>query len=64
VFVRKNNGHKVLVVINLSKDQHSLSLKNSCLKGTYTELFTGKSSKIGKSINLDLKPWEYQVYSF
>jgi glycosidase len=64
VFVRKNEGHKVLVVINLSKERHSLSLKNSFLKGNYSELFTGKSMKIGKSIKLDLKPWEYQVYSF
>jgi glycosidase len=64
VFVRKNNDHKVLVVINLSKEQHSLKMKNACLKGAYTELFTGKSAKIGKSINLDLKPWEYKVYSF
>jgi glycosidase len=64
VFVRKNNGHKVLVVINLSKEAHSLQLKNSCLKGNYTELFTGNSTKIGKTMNVELKPWEYQIYSF
>ncbi|MEN9997853.1 MAG: hypothetical protein RI922_843 [Bacteroidota bacterium] len=64
VFVRKNQGHKVLVVINLSKEQRSFSFKNASLKGSYTDLFTGKSTKIGKSINLDLKPWDYKVYSF
>ena len=63
VFTREKNGQKVLVVLNLSNENKSITIANSSLKGKYTNLFTGKKKSIANSLTEDLKPWGYSVYS-
>lgn len=61
-FVREKNGDKVITIINLSKENVSVTIDTSFDIGNYKDLFTGKTVSIPKSLKLELKPWEYRVY--
>jgi hypothetical protein len=61
VFVREKGKHKVLVAINLSPEKGSVTVNDERLCGKYTHLFSGKKQKVGKTLSLELKPWEYVV---
>ncbi|KQR90843.1 alpha-amlyase [Chryseobacterium sp. Leaf180] len=61
-FVREKNGDKVLVMINLSKENALTQFDTSFDKGMYNELFTGKRTKITSTPIIALAPWEYLVY--
>ena len=63
VFTREKNGQKVLVVLNLSAQKQSIEIENNSLKGKYTNLFTGMKKSIATSLNENLAPWNYSVYS-
>jgi glycosidase len=61
VFVREKGKHKVLVAINLSPEKGSVTVNDERLCGKYTHQFSGKKQKVGKTLSLELKPWEYVV---
>ncbi len=63
VFVREQGKQKVLVAINLSPSNGKITLTDERLCGKYTNLFSGKKQKIGKTMSLEMKPWEYIVLS-
>ena len=63
-YTRENNGAKVLVVLNLSKDAVTATLSNHTLSGKATEIFSNKAETISDGQQFDLKPWDYKVYSY
>ena len=62
-FARFRGSDRVVVVLNLSGTARTASLHSAALPGRYQELFTGKEAHFGDTLELALKPWEYQVYT-
>lgn len=60
-FTRSKNGNEVVVMINLSADNQSFQLSRSI--NQMTELFTGNKPTIKEGATIEMKPWEYRVYS-
>jgi glycosidase len=60
-FYREKDGNRVVVFLNLSKDNVSVKpyLKN--LEGEYTDYFTGQKTTLPFNDLLKLGPWSYQV---
>jgi hypothetical protein len=62
-YIREKDGNKVFVVLNLSNKAIKTSLPGDAYAGTYTELFSGEAKTFKADEPLEMKPWEYQVYS-
>jgi hypothetical protein len=60
-FSREKNGNEVIVIINLSKDNQTFDLTRDI--DQMSELFTGIKSTIKQGTTVNMKPWEYKVYS-
>jgi glycosidase len=60
-FSREKNGNEVIVMINLSKDNQTFDLTRDI--DQMSELFTGIKSTIKQGTTVNMKPWEYKVYS-
>ncbi len=63
-FVREQNGKKVLVVVNLSKDAVKATLSNAAIAGEATELFSNAKESVKDGQVMDLKPWDYKVFVY
>jgi alpha-amylase len=62
-FLREKSGHKLLVLLNLSKDPQSFKVEDEKLKGTPIDVFTGKITRINGD-TLTLEPWGYRVFEY
>ncbi|MBK8194965.1 MAG: alpha-glucosidase C-terminal domain-containing protein [Lewinellaceae bacterium] len=61
-FAREKNGDKVIVVLNLSKQNRTATLNpGSDIPGAYTNLFGTSTVQVTRDMTLTLKPWEYLV---
>ena len=61
-FTRQRNGHKVLVVANLSASEVIAKLPADGLDGEFTELNSGVSDKLPLDTEFKMKPWAYFVW--
>jgi hypothetical protein len=62
VYIRENENHQVITVLNLSNKKAEVSFSSSAMSGEYTELFSGKKKTFGGKSKISLAPWGYQVY--
>lgn len=62
-FIREKDGDKVVVIINLSSKEQKAKLEGDAFVGEYTDIFAKKASKLEKGMEMNLKLWEYFVYS-
>ncbi|MCC6462206.1 MAG: alpha-glucosidase C-terminal domain-containing protein [Saprospiraceae bacterium] len=63
-FTREKDGDRVIVVLNLSKDRTTVTLRpGERLAGPYADVFGRSTLQVTKEMTLNMKPWEYQVYS-
>ena len=60
-FIREKGDYKILVVLNLTAAPVSVAVKGDIVNGTYTDVFTGKETKILKKEPFDLEAWGYKV---
>jgi len=61
-FTREKNGDRVIVVLNLSKQPRTVTLRpDDSAAGAYMSLFTASTVQVTKEMTLNLKPWEYLV---
>ena len=60
-FLRKNQEHAVLVMLNLSGDNLSFAIKDQQVSGTYTNVFSGEKVDIDQAGKIRLTAWDYQV---
>lgn len=60
-FVREKNGDKVLTLINLSKEKTPVIFDTEFDEGIYTNLFTGKETKVPAKLKLTMEPWDYVI---
>jgi len=59
-FVRRKNGHEVLVILNLSERKIKFTLQND-FQADYHDIFTEKTVQISKNQQLNFNSWEYLV---
>lgn len=60
-FTREKDGDKVLVIINLSSKTQKGNI--GALPGNFKEVFSNTQKEFKAEETLELKPWEYFVYS-
>lgn len=63
-FTREKNGHKILVIINLSNKSQTLKLNNRSIVGKYKNIFVDEEVMINGSDEFNLEPWAYKVFSY
>jgi len=63
-FSRVKGDNEVVVVINLSGKEQSVTLKKESLPGIYREYFSKEQTTLAYGTRLDLAPWEYKVFVF
>lgn len=63
-FSRSKEGNNVVVLLNLSGQDQSFSLKPGFIKGAHQEVFSGETVQIEENQPLTLGPWGYQVFTF
>ena len=62
-YVRQKGTNKILVVLNLSDREQTISIKDNSLSGQPLNVFIGRKETLnGKSWNM--KPWGYAVYVY
>lgn len=63
-FTREKDGDRVVVILNLSKERTTVTLRpGSKVIGPYANVFGRSTLQLTKEITLTLKPWEYMVFS-
>lgn len=60
-FERERCGNKVVVVLNLSKENQEFTIDGTQLSGDFKNAFTGETINIKEDLKLNLSPWEYLV---
>jgi alpha-amylase len=62
-FLREKSGHRLLVLLNLSKDPQAVKIGAEALKGNAIDVFSGKTVTIN-SDKWTLEPWGYRVLEY
>lgn len=63
-FSRQQKGDRVVVVLNLSNERVTVTLRpGDRLAGPYANVFGRSTLQLTREMTLNMKPWEYQVYS-
>lgn len=62
-FVREKEGDKIFVLLNLSDQSKQITLQGSDFTGQYTEVFTNEKKTFEKNAGLDMKPYDFYVYT-
>jgi glycosidase len=63
-YVREKNKHKVVVLLNLSNQPQSFTIKDDSINGNPLNVFSGKKEKINRIHLYDMEPWGYVVYDY
>lgn len=64
-FTREKEGDRLVVVLNLSKKACAVTLKpdDEVVSGVYLSVFGASTVQLTKDMQLNLKPWEYLVFT-
>lgn len=62
MYLRQHQGRRLLVLINLSDEEHQVRLCDERLRGSYTELFSGEVWTLGPDSRVLLQPFGYFVW--
>ncbi|MBE7173791.1 MAG: DUF3459 domain-containing protein [Williamsia sp.] len=63
-YVREKEGHKVLVILNLSAKEQSVNIKDPSLEGKPYNVFLFLKEPINPTHSFNLEPWGYVVYDY
>jgi alpha-amylase len=61
-YLRKNAGHEVLVLLNLSKQPVHGNINDEHVTGNFTDVFTKTSTDFTSRKDFDMQPWGYLVF--
>ncbi len=61
-FMRQNDDKRVLVFLNLSPAQQTITITSNYLNGEFIEYFTGRKRDFRGQATFNLPPWGYHVY--
>lgn len=62
-YVREANGKKVLVILNLSGKEQTITIKDSNLSGEALNVFMGSKEKVSNK-PWKMEPWGYAIYVY
>ncbi len=62
-YVREKNGDKVVVILNLSKEEQAITLSGNDFAGDYTDIFMKQKKTVADGEKMTLAPWQYTVLS-
>jgi glycosidase len=62
-FVREKDDNRVLVIVNLSEAELTITLEDQQYNGTYTDIFSGEEAIIDEESKMQLVSWGYGVFS-
>jgi len=63
-YQREKDGHKVIIVLNLSKQPQIFTIKDTAVDGEPSDVFTGMKKKLSSSQTFSIEPWGYFVYDY
>ena len=63
-YLRQNENHKVLVILNFSSKPQKFSINDTAIKGEPANIFSGKPEKVTENEIFSLEPWGYIVYDY
>lgn len=63
-YQRGKEGHKVVVVLNLSKLSQKFTIKDASINGNPLNIFMGVKQKLNTSHQFYIEPWGYMVYNY
>lgn len=62
-FRREKNSNTVIGIFNFSATTQQANLTDAGANGTYTDYFTGESHQLEAGGAMELRPWEYLIFS-
>lgn len=62
-FIREKDHDRVFVVLNLTGNPKSVTMKGREFTGSYTNLFSGDEVRLSSGTEFDLDAWEYLVFA-
>ena len=63
-YLREKEGHKVAVVLNLSKHAQKFSITDTSIDGEPLNIFMGVKEKLSTGHQFSIEPWGYIVYDY
>ncbi|MEO7306010.1 MAG: alpha-amylase family glycosyl hydrolase [Ferruginibacter sp.] len=61
---REKEGHKVVVILNLSKQAQKFTIKDVSINGDPMNIFMGVKEKVNEAHEFSIEPWGYIVYDY
>lgn len=63
-YQREKDGHKVVVVLNLSKQPQKFTINDAAIEGEPMNVFMSVKEKVNTSHTFSIEPWGYIVYDY
>lgn len=63
-YLREAGGHRVAVVLNLSKQAQKFTIKDAAIAGEPLNVFMGMKEKVDTAHEFSIEPWGYIVYDY
>jgi len=63
-YKREKDGHKVVVILNLSKQPQKFSIKDPSIYGEPLNVFMGVKEKVYAELQFSIEQWGYLVYDY
>ncbi|MEO6329646.1 MAG: alpha-amylase family glycosyl hydrolase [Ginsengibacter sp.] len=63
-YLREKAGHKVVVVLNLSRQPQKFTIKDSSVYGVPVNVFLGAKERLSREHVYSIEPWGYIVYDY
>ena len=63
-YLREKDGHKVAVILNLSKNPQKFTITDAAIDGEPLNVFMGVKEKVNTAHEFSIEPWGYIVYDY
>ena len=63
-YIREKQGHKIVVILNLSSKRQTIKTDDAALAGMPLNVFTGVKEEISAGHSFNIEPWGYIVYNY
>ncbi len=63
-YLREKNGHKVVVILNLSNKEQKFTIKDKNISGMPMNVFLMQKETVNPSHTYSVEPWGYIVYDY
>ena len=63
-YTREKDGHKILVILNLSAKEQTITIGDASLAGEPMNIFMGVKERLSAGHSFNIEPWGYIVYNY